>query len=147
MSFPSISSFSNVAHFCLSESSTKLSLERAREYDRVSEWLSRNKKPNTETHSDPLDRNQQHYKAEYGIEGRRLQFQKDSYRQPVLTRKPMIPKNYRRGQPDPEAEFCINRLRDLSEQHRTSMSVETFDKESMEASTTQESENCSRNIV
>eukprot|EP00536_Pseudo-nitzschia_multiseries_P008702 jgi/Psemu1/257464/estExt_Genewise1Plus.C_2260019 len=58
------------------KSSSKLSLERAREYDR-----------------------------------RQQQFQKDSYRQPVLTRRPMIPKHYRRGQPDSEAELCTKRVR------------------------------------
>jgi len=58
--------------------------------------------------------------AEYGIEGRRAQFQKDSYRQPVLTRRPMNPKNYRRGKPDPEAELCRTQLRELRSHNCTS---------------------------
>jgi hypothetical protein len=66
---------------------------------------------------DALDTGQK-TKAGYGIEGRRLQFQKDSYRQPVLTRRPRNPKNYRRGQPDPEAELCMSRLRELREQNQ-----------------------------
>jgi hypothetical protein len=91
-------------------------LERAREYDRVSEWLARNKKVISSQKGDALDTGQK-AKAGYGIEGRRLQFQKDSYRQPVLTRKPRNPKNYRRGQPDPEAELCMSRLRELRDQN------------------------------
>jgi hypothetical protein len=51
--------------------------------------------------------------VEFGIEGRRAQFDKDSYRQPVLTQKPLKPKNYRRGQVDTEAEKVRKRLRDL----------------------------------
>ena len=100
---------------CL-ESSTNLSLERAREYDRVSEWLAKHKKPSSSQTIDPLD-TYEGLKTEYGIEGRRLQFQKDSYRQPVLTRKQMCPKNYRRGQPDFEAERCTSRLRELRAQN------------------------------
>jgi hypothetical protein len=53
--------------------------------------------------------------VEYGIEGRRHQFDKNSYRQPVLTQKPLKPKNYRRGKPDAEAETVRNRLRDLQD--------------------------------
>lgn len=96
-------------------SSTKLSLERAREYDRVSEWLAANKNLRSSERNDALATGQQ-FNVDYGIEGRRLHFQKDSYRQPVLTRMPMNPKNYRRGHPDPEAERCTSRLRELSEQ-------------------------------
>ena len=101
----------------------KLSLERAREYDRISEWLAANK--NGKSSQDPSH----DIKAEHGIAGRRQQFQKDSYRQPVLTRRPMNPKNYRRGKPDPEAEFCISRLRDLSEQHSNATRAIFFDEE------------------
>ena len=53
--------------------------------------------------------------VEYGIEGRRHQFDKNSYRQPVLTQKPLKPKNYRRGQPDGEAEKVRTRLRELQD--------------------------------
>lgn len=51
--------------------------------------------------------------VEFGIEGRRAHFDKDSYRQPVLTQRPLKPKNYRRGQADVEAEKVRRRLRDL----------------------------------
>jgi hypothetical protein len=51
--------------------------------------------------------------VEFGIEGRRAQFDKDSYRQPVLTQRPLKPKNYRRGQADTEAEKVRKQLRDL----------------------------------
>mmetsp|Transcript_28604 Transcript_28604/g.77462 ORF Transcript_28604/g.77462 Transcript_28604/m.77462 type:complete len:1097 (+) Transcript_28604:157-3447(+) len=108
------------------KSSTKLSLERAREYDRVSEWLAANRSPRSRENDVKgfnFDKGQ-HPKEEhlYGIEGRRLQFQKDSYRQPVLTRRPMIPKNYRRGQPDPEAEICTQRIRDMKKRYSSSSS-------------------------
>ena len=53
--------------------------------------------------------------VEYGIEGRRAQFDKNSYRQPVLTQKPLKPKNYRRGQTDLEAEKVRKRLRELQD--------------------------------
>jgi hypothetical protein len=102
----------------LSEPSTRLSLERAREYDRVSEWLARNKPSNKNEEEAslgyPMDQvGRSSSDIEYGIEGRRAQFDKDSYRQPVLTQKPLRPKNYRRGQPDAEAEMVRRRLREL----------------------------------
>jgi hypothetical protein len=50
---------------------------------------------------------------EFGIEGRRAQFDKDSYRQPVLTQRPLKPKNYRRGQADAEAVKVRKRLSEL----------------------------------
>lgn len=104
-------------------------MERAREYDRVSEWLAKNKNRSS---GDALDTDQKNV-AEYGIEGRRLQFQKDSYRQPVLTRRPMNPKNYRRGQSDPEADFCRKRLRELRDTQCTSgTSLSALNQESME---------------
>ena len=72
----------------------------------------------------------------YGIEGRRAQFQKDSYRQPVLTQRPMNPKNYRRGQPDPETELCRTLLRELRTQNFISTirgaGIDNYNKESME---------------
>ena len=115
------------------ESSTKLSLERAREYDRVSEWLAANKNRSVGEKSDGLDPSQKQ-KVEHGIEGRRRQFQKDSYRQPVLTRKPMNPRNYRRGQPDPEAEFCTRRLQELNEENYSrTAGIHTMNEESLDA--------------
>jgi len=113
------------------KSSTKLSLERAREYDRVSEWLAVNKKRTAGENGDVLD-TEQKKKVEHGIEGRRRQFQKDSYRQPVLTRKPMHPRNYRRGQPDAEADVCTRRLRELREENFTRTGIGTLNRESMD---------------
>ena len=101
------------------EPSTRLSLERAREYDRVSEWLAKNKNSLNKTAEEatlghPMDQpGPSSSDIEYGIEGRRAQFDKDSYRQPVLTQRPLKPKNYRRGQADAEAEKVRKRLREL----------------------------------
>ena len=120
------------------ESSTKLSLERAREYDRVSEWLAVNKKRSAGERSDILDSDQKQ-SVMHGIEGRRRQFQKDSYRQPVLTRKPMHPRNYRRGQPDPEAEFCTRRLRELREESDGKTGIGAMNQESLNNSGSDES--------
>ena len=101
------------------EPSTRLSLERAREYDRVSEWLAKNKVPGTAANVDTIleDAEPQPSSSdvEYGIEGRRHQFDKNSYRQPVLTQRPLKPKNYRRGQPDAEADRVRTRLRELQD--------------------------------
>lgn len=80
--------------------SKRLSLERAREYDRLTafkEKLKKQTKPAGEsTTSD--DRSN----VDYGIEARRYAFDKNSYRQPVLTRLPDEPWTYRRNQPDDE---------------------------------------------
>ncbi len=91
-----------------------------------------NKKRTAGQTADALD-TEQKKKVEHGIEGRRRQFQKDSYRQPVLTRKPMHPRNYRRGQPDAEAEFCTRRLRELREENFTRKGIGTLNQESMDA--------------
>merc|ERR1712207_139149 len=53
------------------KSSMKLSLERAKEYDRIGEWLAANKKIRNCQESAASDSNK-HINAEYGIEGRRL---------------------------------------------------------------------------
>lgn len=107
-------------------------MERAREYDRVSEWLATNKKRSTGPKDEILKTGQKTV-VEHGIEGRRLQFQKDSYRQPVLTRKPMHPRSYRRGQPDSEAELCTRRLRELRENNYNRAGISYLNQESMEA--------------
>lgn len=91
--------------------STRLSLERAREYDRVSEILADNNVSSRsfdEAGADDLP-------VEFGVEGRRTHFDKDSYRQPVLTQEPMLPRPYRWGQPDPIADECRERLRNLQD--------------------------------
>jgi len=51
----------------------------------------------------------------FGIEGRRIHFNKNEYRQPVLTVKPMMPRPYRWGQPDPLAEEAREKLRSLQD--------------------------------
>lgn len=102
--------------------STKLSLERAREYDRVSEWLAnhRNVEDAAVDYVELKDT-----KVEYGIEGRRAQFKKELYRQPVLTRRPMNPRSYRRGQRDEDAELCRSRIKELQSKNSTISSNDT----------------------
>lgn len=94
----------------LPEPSTRLSLERAREYDRISEILAAS---NVSAQLDDLA--EDGTPVEFGIEGRRTQFDKNSYRQPVLTQEPMLPRPYRWGQPDPMAEECRERLLSLQD--------------------------------
>jgi hypothetical protein len=101
---------SSRASFCdIAEPSSRLSLERAREYDRVGEILAakisedQNKSSNDQEGSRPPPL--------YGIEARRTQFNKHIYRQPVLTQKPMLPRVYRRDQPDHFTAECRNQLR------------------------------------
>jgi hypothetical protein len=53
--------------------------------------------------------------VEFGVEARRAQFDKNSYRQPVLTQKAMVPRSYRRGQVDPLTDDCRTRLRELQD--------------------------------
>ena len=125
-----------------------MSLERAREYDRVSEWLAANKiQRNSEKNYQGTSFGESHAKAEYryGIEGRRVQFQKDSYRQPVLTRQPMNPKSYRRDQQDPETELCIKRLQELTVRH-SSMS-ETHESMSIVAGSDDSGHNSHSHVV
>lgn len=52
---------------------------------------------------------------EFGIEARRKQFDKNSYRQPVLTQKSMLPSPYRRDQPDPMTDESRSKLRELQD--------------------------------
>jgi hypothetical protein len=96
------------------EPATRLSLERAREYDRVGEWLGKKKKSNGRGLKGSLDEETSVVtEAEYGIEARRAQFDTYSYRQPVLAQKPMKPKNYRRGQRDQITDEVRNQLKQL----------------------------------
>jgi hypothetical protein len=53
--------------------------------------------------------------VEFGIEARRKQFDKNSYRQPVLTQKSMLPSPYRRDQSDPMTEESRSKLRELQD--------------------------------
>jgi len=87
-------------HFA--EPSKRLSLERAREYDRVSDVRAKSR----------YNRNDE---MGSGHEVRRSQFNKDCYRQPVLTQKALVPKAYRRGQTDPLTLDCCQKLKELQE--------------------------------
>lgn len=93
----------------VTEPSTRLSLERAREYDRISEILAQSVPANAD------ELTQDGVPVEFGIEGRRMHFNKNEYRQPVLTVKPMMPRPYRWGQPDPLAEEAREKLRSLQD--------------------------------
>eukprot|EP00980_Cylindrotheca_fusiformis_P026200 scaffold15514_cov129-Cylindrotheca_fusiformis.AAC.8 len=83
------------AHFA--EPSRRLSLERAREYDRVSDMIA----------------NRSGSQRESCFEARRAQFTEDSYRQPVLTQNAITPRSYRFGQVDNLTEECRVRLKEL----------------------------------
>ena len=90
-------------------------MERAREYDRISEILART--PSPDRNPEGMDSISDFEPLDHGIEARRAQFDKNSYRQPVLTQKPMIPKAYRRAQEDHLTDECkskLNELRDYS---------------------------------
>ena len=69
-------------HFA--EPSKRLSLERAREYDRVSDMRAKSRYTREDDESSS------------GNDVRRSQFNKEIYRQPVLTQSSLVPKAYRR---------------------------------------------------
>jgi len=100
-------------HFA--EPSKRLSLERAREYDRVSDIRAKS------------NYNRDEGNQRNGDEVRRSQFTKDSYRQPVLTQDAMVPKNYRRGQNDPLTLECRQKLKEL--QHYSLMEDPTIEED------------------
>lgn len=81
-------------------------MERAREYDRISEILASRRSPGRAMN------NNDDGSVAFGVEARKVQFDKNSYRQPVLTEKPMLPKPYRRGQVDELADDCRARLQE-----------------------------------
>ncbi|CAJ1948545.1 unnamed protein product [Cylindrotheca closterium] len=87
-------------HFA--DPSKRLSLERAREYDRVSDMRAKSRY----NRDDEMGS---------GNEVRRTQFNKDCYRQPVLTQKALVPKAYRRGQTDPLTFDCCQKLKELQQ--------------------------------
>ena len=109
-------------------------MERAREYDRVSEWLARNKSSTRELKSSSGD-GEDDTEVSYGVEGRRKQFDKDSYRQPVLTEKPLRPKNYRRGERDTVSEDVRTKLHELQDyalmNDKTTSSTSSFNQRAM----------------
>ena len=84
----------------------QLSLERAREFDRVCEVLAA-EQVSINAGSGSFEQ------VDLGLEARRQQFDKKTYRQPVLAAKPSLPMLYRRDQMDPLTEECRTRLRHL----------------------------------
>lgn len=82
--------------------SNRLSLERAREYDRLTSLRAADK---AHLPSDSLD---------VGLRLRERQFDKNAYRQPVLTELPMEPWTYRRGVDDEETMNVRQRLRHIN---------------------------------
>jgi hypothetical protein len=99
--------------------STRLSLERAREYDRLSALAALAASQGMEgldgtgTGTDP------------GAEKRRREFDADSYRQPLLTEVAAEPWTYRRGEDDTETVSVRNHLRQIN--RHISSSVETHE--------------------
>jgi hypothetical protein len=84
-----------------------LSLERAREYDRVSEYDDDNGASPRQGFGSPRN----------GIESRRRNFDRNSYRQPVLTERVVVPLPYRRGKDDEltvQARELLRRIRGLA---------------------------------
>jgi hypothetical protein len=96
------------------EPSERLSLERAREYDRVSEVLAAARAARGREEGLQQDDLEPSLSA-HGLEARRAQFDKNSYRQPVLTQKPMVPRRYRRGQEDPLTEECRQQVKQVQD--------------------------------
>jgi len=91
---------------CTPEPSTTLSLERAREYDRVNEKIAKGKlRPGLQDLKAPVD-DVLNKHAVNGIDDRRAKFDKDAYQQPVLTQKSMLPRYYRKGVRDTLTEDC-----------------------------------------
>lgn len=78
--------------------SKQLSMERAKECDRVSDLKAARRRgvPN---------------QTGQGVEERREAFDKSAYRQPVLTVHAMLPMNYRANEPDPLTEQVRQELR------------------------------------
>ena len=94
-----------------SDPATRLSLERAREYDRVSELYAAraaSSRPSRVNEGGKVD-------SRHGLNARRSQFDKTAFRQPVLTQEPMLPRKYRRGQEDHLTEECRQKLREMSD--------------------------------
>lgn len=85
--------------------STRLSLERAREYDRLSSLAAMQ----GSEESGGLGMG-----ADPGVEKRRQEFDINSYRQPVLTEVAAEPWTYRRGQDDPETIQVRDHLRKIN---------------------------------
>ena len=85
------------------EPSTRLSLERAREYDRMSDLQAAEAEGLRETEAEGR-----------GVELRRRIFDRNSYRQPVLTEHAVEPMTYRRGVDDDETIAVRKQLRRIN---------------------------------
>jgi hypothetical protein len=85
--------------------STKLSLERAREYDRISSVHAAQENGRMGVRGSGYDA---------GVEARRQQFDKASYRQPVLVKAAAEPWMYRRGINDAETMAAREQLRRIN---------------------------------
>lgn len=83
------------------EPSKLLSLERAREYDRL-------------FNLEEASRNGADAGKDTSALGRRRKFDKDAYRQPVLTELATEPLSYRKGLQDPETEKVCEQLRRIN---------------------------------
>lgn len=81
------------------EPSKQLSMERAKECDRISDLKAARRRgvPN---------------QPGQGIEERKEEFDKSAYRQPVLTVHAMLPMNYRADEPDPVTGDVRRKLQD-----------------------------------
>jgi hypothetical protein len=90
--------------------SRQLSMERARECDRISDLRAARRR------GTPNARGQ-------GVAERREQFDKSAYRQPVLTLQALEPMHYRANQPDPITEETNVRLRSANRYLYTSDSA------------------------
>ena len=87
--------------------SQKLSLERARHYDR-----SLLVRPNNKKNRDPLDPSQD--RTEANLHAREKSFDKNAYKQPVLTEVPALPWMYRRGFDDHETSKVRMQLKQIN---------------------------------
>ena len=96
------------------EPSQRLSMERAREHDRFSSLKQKLIEKALSPKGGSTTSDDRSY-IDYGVKARRKGFDKNSYRQPVLTKLPDEPWNYRRSQPhDPETEEVKAQLRQIN---------------------------------
>jgi hypothetical protein len=98
------------------EPGNRLSLERAREHDRVTA-LQEGKKSGSAVVVGGGDRSaaaSSPFLPDAGVEARRRKFDRSAYRQPVLTELAAEPWTYRRGVDDPETLAVRHQLRQVN---------------------------------
>ena len=98
--------------------SKMLSLERAREYDRMSEYDD-DQQGGSGSSSGLMGSPSLPGSPRNGLESRKVNFDKNSYRQPVLTERVIEPLPYRRGRDDEmtvQARELLSRIRGLADQ-------------------------------